>query len=316
MTLHETIAYFPYQMHAATTLNAKSRRRTFHGALLRSSSGYACLHPWPELGDLSLDDQLEALARGESTALLKAAMACLKCDGRARVEGVSLFEGLAVPPSHATIPLPELSLIEKAQAQGFQRAKVKLAKESAGEMIPLLEGSPIPLRIDFNETGDPDEIIEFLKKLSQKAREKLEFIEDLCAYHPDTWNAVRAATGVPLALDRQAQRCGEGGFDILVIKPAIDAMDRVKTFLRETAVPFVVTSYMDHLFGQLFAAYHAALLKKDFAGRCLSAGLVTHTLFDQTDSPCDLSSGPVLQVPEGSGLGLDDYLASLSWKIL
>jgi hypothetical protein len=36
-----------------------SAREVFEGALLRTAGGYGCIHPWIELGDLSLEGELE-----------------------------------------------------------------------------------------------------------------------------------------------------------------------------------------------------------------------------------------------------------------
>jgi O-succinylbenzoate synthase len=60
---------------------------------------------WPELGDPTLEDCLVDLADGQESALVRRTLDCLRVDGRAREENRSLFEGLHVPSSHATLPL-------------------------------------------------------------------------------------------------------------------------------------------------------------------------------------------------------------------
>ena len=64
--------------------NARSQRRTLEGALVRDGAGYGCIHPWPELGDAPLEDQLAALRAGNSTPILDRMRECLGRDAAAR----------------------------------------------------------------------------------------------------------------------------------------------------------------------------------------------------------------------------------------
>ena len=78
----------------------------------------------------------------------------------------------------------------------------------------------------------------------------------------------------------------------------------------------MVTSYMDHPLGQLYAAFEAARLASRYPEQILLGGLATHLLFQDLPSALDLGDGPDLRLPSGTGLGLDDYLESLSWEPL
>src|SRR5690606_21477050 len=138
---------------SSAALNAVSVRREHEGALLRAGSGYGCLHPWTELGDLSLDEQLAPLVRGESTSLLDAALRCAEADGRARSEGRSRFEG-AIPESHWLL-LPG-DRPEEANAAGFDRVKIKSGRDLGAEReeIRAWGGAGFFLRLDANESLD------------------------------------------------------------------------------------------------------------------------------------------------------------------
>lgn len=183
------------------------------------------------------------------------------------------------------------------------------------QIADTLDVASQPVRLDFNESMEPDALCRWVDSLSERARSRIDFIEDPCPYDPETWSRLRSHCGIRLALDRQGDRA-DGGFDVLVIKPAVASMDRVKTVLQEQGCAYLVTSYMDHPIGQLFAAHEAMLLARQFPQQTLLAGLATHLLWDDLPQSFSLGSGPHLRLPQGTGLGLDDVLASLPWKAL
>ena len=251
-----------------------------HGALIRDGGGFADVHPWPELGDAPLDDQLAKLARGEMTALTKRSLELPRIDGEARERGVSLFAGLTIPLSHwpGADPPPE-----------FDTAKIKSI-----ERIP----DRVRLRIDFNSKLRPEEFLLIAEGLP---RERIDFVEDPCPYDGATWTALREQTGLRLALDRFA---ADEGVDILIVKPAIQEIPR-------TQKQIIITSYMDHPVGQFAAAYFAALHP---APRC---GLFTHVLYEKNEfSERIRSNGARLLPPDGTGIGFDELLERLPWKLL
>ncbi len=263
------IWYFEY------SLNAQRR-----GALIRVGSGFADVHPWPELGDAPLDVQRSMLARGETTALTRRSLELARIDGAARERGVSLFDGLTIPESHwpGSDPPPQ-----------FDTVKLKDI-----DRIP----ERVRLRIDFNARLTPEQFIMIAEGLP---RERIDFVEDPCPYDPAVWSALREQTGMRLALDRFV---ADEGIDVLVVKPAIQDIP-------ETNKEMVITSYMDHPVGQFGAAYFAALHP---ARRC---GLFTHVLYPSNEFIERIrSDGPRLLPPEGTGIGFDDLLERLPWKKL
>ena len=249
------------------------------GALLQVHGGYADVHPWPELGDAPLDEQLARLSRGETTALTGASLQLAAVDGAARRRGVSLFEGLTIPASHwpGNDPPP-----------GFDTVKLKRVME-----VP----EHVRIRIDFNARLTP---AEFLRIAETLPKERIDFIEDPCAYDEAVWRDLRERTGLRLALDRFA-----GVADVLVHKPAL-----------QTEWPahndIVVTSYMDHPVGQFGAAYVAATHVVN--PRC---GLMTHVLYEPNAFIERINvEGARLMPPRGTGIGFDDLLERLPWRAL
>lgn len=286
-------------------MNARTGRLGYEGALVRGGAGFGCLHPWPELGDPTVEDCLADFAGERRFALVKRTMACLAADGEARQAGRSLFEELEVPPSHATLPALNRAVLEEAVARGFDRVKVKAGRAVRRELAALrkfLGDFPdLRWRLDFNGTGRVGELVEIFDEWSDEECGKIDFLEDPVAYGGDDWRRLGGETGMPLANDREVE-AERGDSGVLVIKPAVNEM--------RAGQRVVVTSYLDHPLGQVFAAWEAAR-----AGVTEVCGLQTHGVFAR--DPFTEALGPVqprFQIPGGTGLGFDDLLEGLPWK--
>jgi O-succinylbenzoate synthase len=265
-----------YTLTPRRRLSAIARPGAREGALIRAADGFADLHPWPELGDAPLDEQLARLARGETLPALHHA----RVDAEARARGVSLFDGLTIPESHWPGDDPP---------DAFDTVKLK-----GVQSIP----PRVRLRIDFNATLTPEEFVRIAETLPH---ERIDFIEDPVPYDEEVWEQLRERTQLRLALDR-----GHGVADVLIHKPALS--ETFPAFNGE----IVVTSYMDHPIGQLFAAYVAAT--HDVSARC---GLFTHVLYEPDEFIERIrADGARLLPPEGTGIGFDDLLERLPWQRL
>jgi len=214
-----------YTLTPRRPLSALAGAAPRHGALLRTETGFADVHPWPELGDAPLDEQLALLARGETTPLTRRSL-WFASQWRA-----DLFDGLTIPRSHRPGSDPP---------DEFDTAKVKMP----GGTLP----DRVRLRVDFNADADA-----FARLASTLPRERVDFVEDPAPYDAATWRRLRAETGLRLALDRIV---ATDAVDVLVVKPAVQDVPNV-------AIPIIITSYMDHPIGQLHAAYVAALHASD-----------------------------------------------------
>ena len=278
------VDYWKYELKPKRRLSAIAAEGSRRGALIRIDGGHADIHPWPELGDATLDEQLALLARGETTPLTRASLKFADIDRAARRDERSLFDGLTIPPSHWPGPDPP---------GGFDTVKLKSI-----DRIP----EHVRLRIDFNATLTPEEFVRIAATLP---RERVDFIEDPCPYDAATWTDLRARTGLRLALDRGSVAGQRRGADVLVIKPAIEEIPPTDSEL-------VVTSYMDHPIGQLCAAYAAST-----TGITTTCGLVTHVLYEP-DPFIDRMQidGARLIAPGGTGWGFDDLLEGLPWRTL
>lgn len=277
---------YRYELVPRTRLNAlASAAGPRRGALLRVGNGFADVHPWPELGDLPIDEQLAMLARGEETALTAASVRFAHVDGAARLENRSLFEGLTIPESHWPAGAGEAP-------DAFDTIKVKMP----GGVLP----DRGRLRVDFNAAVDA---VEFERIAASLPRERIDFVEDPCPYDPSVWSGLRKRLGLRLALDRTV---ASAGVDVLVVKPAVQFVEASKLPGR---MEIVVTSYMDHPVGQLHAAAVASRLAT--SSRC---GLVTHLLYQPNGFSERLElDGARLIPPRGTGIGFDDLLEGLPW---
>ena len=281
--------------------NARSGRRVLEGFLIRVDGGYGCVQPWPELGDATLEEQWQALRSGGTTPLLVRARECAAADAAARREGQSLFAGLTVPPSHATVTGG--ANFAALRAEGFEVVKLKGGRDwkQGVAQIRAAVAAGLRVRADFNGVLTEREFVDFARAAAD-VREGVDFVEDPVPYEPEVWERLRQETGWKLALDR-AERAAAGGFDLRVLKPAADAM------LPQQG-PVVITSYMDHPVGQVFAAWEAAR----YAGTQGHAGLLTHHLFEPDAFTARLAvAGPDWVSPGGTGLGFDDLLEALPW---
>ena len=290
--------YHRYTLVPRRRLSGLAREGAREGALIRWNDGFADVHPWPELGDAPLDEQLVLLRQGKLTRLTKASLKAAAWDGGARKLGKSLFEGLTIPESHWPGPDPP---------PGFDTVKLKSAHD-------LPEG--VRLRVDLNATLTAAEFLELAKTLPC---ERIDFIEDPCPYDHEVWTQIRERTGLRLALDRDLPEEPEEPEeprnprnprnpipDVLVHKPALS------TLFPEFDGEIVVTSYMDHPVGQFGAAYVAATNR--VSARC---GLMTHVLYEPDAFIERIGrDGARLLPPGGTGIGFDDLLESLPWQTL
>lgn len=322
----------PYNLVAKRNLSSRAQSRTREGALLlleeQGGEGFADIHPWPELGDRPLNEQIKCLEDGTLTPLLQRSLKLARLDLQARLCGESAFAGLSIPESHALV-VDAFEAggdeFDRLAAEGFRILKLKLGRDLLKEArrIEELAARGFRLRLDFNATPDVETISGFLGSLSTLACKQIDFIEDPCPWNLQDWRRLTQESGVSLALDRAVASEAEipsasGGFDWLVLKPAVQELEVVANWR------LCVTSYLDHPVGQMGAALEAARLKASSCGSSLGiCGLLSHRVFEPNEfSETIATQGPTLLPPTGTGIGFDHILSpgnrtrSLNWKRL
>ena len=309
-----------YRLKARGFLNAISKRSEFEGALIQMDGGFGCIHPWPELGDPTLEKCLVDLAGARRWPIVRRAIRCAEYDRAARVFDHSLFEEMEVPDSHATLTKAVPASVALAVEAGFTTIKLKAGLNPPEEIKFLdamsAEFPAMKWRLDFNESLEAGDAAAFLLALTAGARAAIDFVEDPCPYSDSAWTQLHRETKVKLAVDREAAPLSAAA-QVMVIKPAIDEPFLLAEAALQNRQRVVLTSYMDHPVGQTFAAWEAARLGLQFPGLAGTCGLQTHHLF-QPDGFTEMLGpwSPVFQPPAGNGLGFDDLLDALPWTRL
>ena len=124
---------FRYRLKARGFMNSISNRRDFEGALIQIDGGYGCIHPWPELGDPTLEKCLADLAGARRWPIVRRAIRCAEYDKTARDFENSLFEEMDVPKSHATLAKTDAAEVALAVELGFTAIKLKSGRDLTAE---------------------------------------------------------------------------------------------------------------------------------------------------------------------------------------
>ncbi|HLK13854.1 MAG TPA: enolase C-terminal domain-like protein [Fimbriimonadaceae bacterium] len=309
------------------------------GALLRftlrdGSVGYADCHPWPELGDVPLGEQLEAWRARRFTAILDQSTLLAFVDAEARRGERSLFTGLNVPPSHLSIPdaaseePDQLDLkLHEAKLKGFTVVKVKATDDPDADwpwlthIGGLCQEFGVRARIDFNARLDFESVVNLVDRLRSGTGglSWIDWLEDPAPFNDEVWRSIRARTGCRLALDlalRMPDASARRAAEVVVYKSAVNAALDYTFLVKNTGLRVCYTSYLDHPVGQAFAAYAAAanIVEAETVETC---GLLTHDVYEPNAFSERLrTNGPVLIPPEGTGIGFDDLLENLPWEEL
>jgi O-succinylbenzoate synthase len=318
-----------YVLRARSSLGALASSRERHGAILKIENseglGYADLHPWVELGDLELREQLGYLADGMETALSRRSLTLADLDRESRNKNVSSFQGLQIPLSHflindvLTLRPEDLSI---AWTGGFRSLKIKLGRDLQSELEALLEHafglSVFRLRFDFNASLVPKDFLAFVRALPEPVREAIEFVEDPTPWSNDKWAQLHLRTAVDLARDQSADLNAEishGALQWVIIKPAVQEPLVVADWARALGASICVTSYLDHPVGQAGAALEAARLARNL--KFTDCGLVSHFSYAANEfSELLNKSGPQFIAPEGTGIGFDELFEKQDWKLI
>ncbi|MFC4994592.1 hypothetical protein [Rubritalea tangerina] len=310
-----------YTLHSRDGLNSRSDQRSHKGLLIRINEGVGCIHPWQIFGDPSIEEVIEDLKKGRFyRPLIRPAIKCAMVDGAMRREGVSAFQGVEIPRSHATI-VGGGEAIDSAVGNGFEVIKMKAGRNLEEEVELLNEASSrhpgLKWRLDFNNVPGAGQLKQFIEALDEGVRESIDFFEDPSRVDDPVWQQIQDVYGISVAMDREEPPHGVR-YQYSVIKPAVDDLTSVCTRAMVGGQRVVLTSYMDHPIGQCFAAWSATKIEKRFYGLLDPiAGLMTHGLFEADafiERMGDIT--PDWKSPGGTGFGFDDLLESITWEKL
>ena len=312
------------------------------GALLRvefpdQSVGYADLHPWTELGDEPLPDQLKSLASGHPFSLASVALEHARRDSIFRSQGRSAWSAPITIENHFLLTdldsdlKFQLSTLDQAVENGFRVFKFKMGRDLARE-LGCLETlcshlpSATKFRLDFNGTATLESIAILWKNLSTTLKPRIDFLEDPVKWSIDSWKQLLSSnSGLSLAVDRDVSSAlrdlqefdvEEIPFQTLIVKPALLDWLAPTRWASQRQRELCFTSYLDHPLGQAAALYASTEAQTD--GRQIGVcGLASHLAYRPHAFSAALQmNGNRLQAPEGTGFGFDDLLRTQTWTEL
>jgi len=325
------IYYSPYTLKPVQHLNSLSQMGERKGVLLKIQwpdelVGFSDLHPWPELGDATWEDQLAGLRHGQISPMLEQSIWLARKDAQLRKQGKSAFEGSATIKNNyivTDIDTEAEDLIQRLKSDGFETVKVKLGRnlQKEAEFISALgRDGAFKLRLDFNAMGTWQTFERFMTSLDKVALQRVQYVEDPFPFEVQSWT--EAKRFAPVAIDNQLSKVDlkklkAKPFDVVVLKPA---KSDVNSILHHSVIhdyKITVSSYMDHPVGVVHALAIACELKKAHPQRILDAGCMTLKLFQMDSYSAEVvTSGAFLKRPSGKGIGFDTLLSREPWTQL
>lgn len=322
------LSFYNYELVPLATKKQAAVRK---GALLKvefidGTTGFADCHPWPEHGDLPLQQQLEKLKNGATTPLIERSLYFAEMDAITRSFKKSAFENLQVPKSNWLITNLEETTreeIETAARNQFTCFKIKVGNCVDQELLCLHQisewliafGTDFKFRLDFNLKLTQAEFLNFLSR-SKSLYERIDYIEDPFPFNIKQWAAIQKQYGMRLACDFHSHLAinHPEAATVLVVKPAIQDEAIFLESLNADQY-LVITSYLNHPLGQVAAAYAAALCYAKSPKQVGVCGLATQHLYEPNPfSELLTVTETRLNAPSGTGMGFDQLLEELAWE--
>ncbi|AFY00235.1 o-succinylbenzoate synthase MenC [Bdellovibrio bacteriovorus] len=321
------ISYSPYTLKPVQSLNAATAATAREGILLKVEwndglYGFADLHPWPELGDLSLEEQLSDLRMGRMTTQIEQSIWLARRDALLRKEKKHVFDGgEKVKNNYLLSHFQDLKpgFLDGLKNEGYTTVKVKMGRDlqKEADMLTHIAASGMRMRLDFNALGSWQTFEKFMVNLPLTVRPLIEYVEDPFPFDFHAWGEARKLAKI--ALDNQYDKVPWGKiasapFDVIVIKPAKTDVDKAVAQCQKWNLKLAVTSYMDHPVGVVHAVGVAMELKDKYGDMILESGCLTHRLYQMDSFAAELSTqGPYLLKNKGTGVGFDKLLKDLTW---
>lgn len=337
------VFFSPYTLRPIQPLNALSTSvNERKGALLKvvwedELTGYADLHPWVELGDRTLDEQLAALRAGRISSQIERCIWLARRDAELRFEGKSIFDqnkylvnlDYSLDPAASAkmknnFLLTDFKLIKEGffddlRAQDFSTVKIKVGKnlEQEADVLEHAAAAGFRIRLDFNSVANPKIFEKFIGNLSSPIRSLIEYVEDPFPFDVASWSEAQSL--VRIAIDNEYEKVdweeiSSVPFDVIVIKPAKLDVNLAISRCQQWNLKATVTSYMDHAVGVSHALGVAMELKEKYGDMILESGCFTHHLYQPNSFSEEISTqGPYLMNVNGTGVGFNKLLEATPW---
>jgi o-succinylbenzoate synthase len=257
-------------------------------------TGYADIHPWPDQGDVDLEDQYDFFLGGNPTILFVKALFFAAEDAAARRANRNLLMGLDLPSSHFLYS--KGASLEKAVSLGYTRIKVKHTDLQDLEKMP----ASVKFRVDINAKMTYPEFHLWWEDLSDSVRNRIEAIED-------PWEGLGGEFESPNLLFSDWRT--NPNWKSRVLKPARDLADTGEVWPR-----VIFTHSLDHPIGQTAALWEAARFYKKHPRLREVCGFPQEDKAFSDYYPNWKIDGPTRRPAPGLGFGFDDQLNSLEWE--
>lgn len=314
------LSFHHYELTPKTAPNRLASMQPRKGCLLKvqfadfTQAGFADLFPWPELGDESLELQLQALREGTPFRQGAAALSWAYYEAQAKQKNNTLLSDASCP-SHVTL------LDRTTIPGGFTTAKLKITAEDIHRWIDLerffAKFPQMLWRLDFNGLFSSIESAQsFWDHVSPAAKERIEFLED--PFNEDLMvnpAALAVFSGTDVAVDRSPSPRALDLAQVWVIKPVYYSPDYLFSEAKSFTGKLVVTSNMDHPLGQVIALHATQKLQKIAGSRLLPGGLLTQDLYlPHPERSWLKQQGDALwPTQSGIGWGFASQLETLTW---
>lgn len=301
------------------------------GALLKvewaeDRIGYADLHPWPEFGDMELEDHLAELRKMKLTHLVEQAIWLASIDAKARKEKRNIYDNQLLLKNNAIlmrINPATVELFDPLVKAGFSKVKVKVGVELEDEIEMMNRAAlthNMKVRMDFNGRLSWNSFEKYMNGLTPAAKKSIEYFEDPFPYDANMWREARQI--IPLAIDWELKKIPINQeepveADVLVIKPTHEDVNARIEQCTRWKKKMTVTSHMGHPLGVMQCAQVAQDLAKRFPDMMLDPGCLTFDVFEPNEFSSLLNlQGPFIKKIGGWGIGFDFILKSQKWNLL
>lgn len=281
----------PYTLSSSRTLN-RFAKSSVEGYLLRfhfsnDLVGYSSLQSWPQLGDHSVKEEIEALQQKQPFNLGRHALAFAAKDAKARASKVKLYTHLTDIKNHFT-----LGMLEKVNIpEAFDTVKIKVNETSLAILKNENWLKQYKLRIDFN--GLP---ISYQMAKNCLSDYNVDFFED-----PE----MQTHDGFCVFWDENKKDTFNH-----IIKPAKEEATNANRV--------IFTSYMDHPVNQIHAAIVANEYYQLYPNKKEICGLRTDLLFSDSTylDYFNKNTNTLVLNDDGYGIGFTTLLERETWKFL
>ncbi|MES3039418.1 MAG: hypothetical protein V4736_16030 [Bdellovibrionota bacterium] len=323
------LSYALYELKPLVTPSALAYLDPRPGALLKvewnnGRTGYADVHPWPELGDPNMEEQLAFLRKGKISALIEQAMWFAQRDAACRKLKKSLFNGSSPLRNNyimGNVSGVTMEKLDEIKASGFQTIKVKVGHDLEEEVkfLNKVGGTgKFMIRLDFNALANWQVFESFMSALDKKVLSYIEYIEDPIPFDREAWKEAKRFGKI--AIDHQITRfkwdmVHDPPFDVVIIKPARQDVDKTVKFAMHWGLRMTVTSSMDHPVGALHAYSVAQDLAEKHPNIMNEPGCMTQDLYRMNPYAAMIETqGPYIVKCPTTGVGFDQLLAQETWN--